>query len=84
MKREEAARFSFLLGSIAIAGAGLLKALHFEEFQVAPQILFAGFLSSFLSGLVVMSWLMKYIKTHSLTVFGIYRVIIGAVLILWL
>jgi undecaprenyl-diphosphatase len=84
MKREDAARFSFLLGSIAIAGAGLLKALRFEALQVEPAALLAGFLAAFASSLFAVSWLMNYLKTHSLKVFGIYRVIVGALIILFL
>ena len=48
MKREEAARFSFLLGAIAIAGAGLLKALDTQTLELPLAILSAGFLAAFL------------------------------------
>lgn len=83
MKREEAAQFSFLLGSIAIAGAGLLKALDAEQLNLEPSLLLAGFLSAFVSSLLAVTWLMKFLKKHSLKVFGIYRVAIGLLIILF-
>lgn len=82
MKREDAARFSFLLGSIAIAGAGLLKALDTHSLELDPAVLGAGFLAAFLSSLLAVSWLMKFLKNHSLAVFGVYRVLVGILLIL--
>ncbi len=87
LKREEAARFSFLLGAIAIAGAGLLKSkdVFFDEsvIHLAPSVLAVGFVTAFLSSLGAVTWLMKFLQNHSLKAFGIYRVILGvAVLIL--
>ncbi len=84
MKREEAARFSFLLGAIAIAGAGLLKALDAESLQLSWSILSAGFIASFISSLLAVSWLMKFLKNHSLRVFGVYRIGLGLLILLFL
>jgi len=77
MEREEAARFSFLLGSIAIAGAGLLTAFDLENAPVEWDILLAGLLSSLVAGFLSVKWLMKYLKSHSLRVFGVYLLAIG-------
>ncbi len=77
LKREEAARFSFLLGGVAIAGAGLLTALDLETVAVSSKVLVAGFATSFLSGLLAITWLMQFLKTHSLRGFGVYRIFIG-------
>ncbi len=82
LKREEAARFSFLLGSIAIGGAGLLKALDTTELTIPSHILLAALVSAFFSSLLVASWLMKFLKKHSFRAFGIYRVIFGISLLL--
>ena len=79
LKREEAARFSFMLGSIAIAGAGLLTALDLTELTIPASTLAAGFIASFLAGLAAVSWLMAYLKKHSLRVFGIYLLAVGVV-----
>lgn len=87
LQREEAARFSFLLGSIAIAGAGLLTSFDLfdpsYEFATSPATLIAGFLAAFLSGLAAVAWLMKFLKKHSLQVFGIYLLFIGGGAVLW-
>ncbi|PIR55566.1 undecaprenyl-diphosphatase UppP [Candidatus Peregrinibacteria bacterium CG10_big_fil_rev_8_21_14_0_10_36_19] len=80
MKREEAARFSFLLGSPAIFGAGLLKGL--EVFKSGVHIDFApmavGFISAFIFGMVSVWGLMKFLKNHSLIVFAAYLAAIGS------
>ncbi len=83
MNREEAARFSFLLGAIAIAGAGLLKTLDVEALTVEVPVLAAGFLSAFISGLLVVHFLLRFLKKHGLQVFGAYRVLAG-LLFLWI
>lgn len=82
VKREDAARFSFLLGSIAIAGAGLLKALDTDSLQLPWSVLSAGFFAAFVSSVLTASWLMKFLKNHSFKVFGIYRVALGLLILL--
>ncbi|MBT4632107.1 undecaprenyl-diphosphate phosphatase [Candidatus Peregrinibacteria bacterium] len=82
LKREEAARFSFLLGSIAIAGAGLLTALDLSEITLGYDRLLIGFFAALFSGLFAVSWLMKYLKKHSLKTFGFYLIAIGTITIL--
>lgn len=77
LKREEAARFSFLLGSIAIAGAGILTAFDLDNSPVEWPLLTAGFLSSFVAGFLSVKWLMNYLKKHSLRVFGVYLIGVG-------
>jgi undecaprenyl-diphosphatase len=82
LNREEAARFSFLLGSIAIAGAGFLTALDLSEITLGYDRLIAGFIAALVSGLFAVSWLMKYLKNHTLRKFGIYLVALGCITIL--
>ncbi len=86
LKREEAARFSFLLGSIAIAGAGLLKGkdvlFDASVLHLSPSVLAVGFLAAFLSSLLAVTWLMKFLQNHSLKVFGAYRIVLGIVILL--
>lgn len=80
LKREESARFSFMLGSIAIAGAGFLTALDLldaSELSLTYGTLSAGFIASFVASLTAVWWLMKFLKKHSLRVFGVYLVLIG-------
>lgn len=82
LEREEAARFSFMLGAIAIAGAGLLSALDLSELTLSYGTLGAGFIATFASGLLAVHWLMGYLKKHSLNFFGAYLVAIGAVTVI--
>jgi undecaprenyl-diphosphatase len=85
-KRDEAARFSFLLGIPAIVLAGLL-----ELKEMLKQGLEGAAVSSLLIGLVVSTavsyasiwWLLKFLKTNSTLLFVIYRIIFGAA-ILWM
>jgi undecaprenyl-diphosphatase len=82
LKREEAARFSFMLGSIAIAGAGLLTALDLTQFSIGAGTLAAGFIASFAAGLASVTWLMRFLKKHSLRTFGVYLLAVGAITII--
>lgn len=84
IRRDEAARFSFLLGSIAISAATVLsiyKIAKGEFVLPAADILLIGILSAFLSGLLSISFLMKFLKKHTLYSFAIYRIIIGLVIL---
>lgn len=86
--REEAARFSFLLATPISLGAGLYKALeifHSPTQSISSINLIIGIVVTFLAGLVVMKWLLDYLKKHSMLVFVIYRIAIGlGVILLWL
>ena len=82
---EKAARFSFLLGISAIAGAGLQTLLSIPQtggwgsnVAVIPKnIMIIGVVSSFIAGLLSVSFLMKFLKNHSLLVFAVYLIILG-------
>lgn len=80
--REKAARFSFLLGAPAIFGAGLVTALKMPEggwAEVGFNVLGVGFLSSAVVGYMCVAFLMKFLKKYGLRVFGIYLILITAV-----
>lgn len=83
-ERSEAARFSFLLGMPAIAGAGLLTALEFFEAgkTIPPGAILAAGLS-FLASLAAIAFLMAMVKRMSFLPFVIYRLVLGAVLLAW-
>ncbi len=85
LKRDVAARFSFLLGIPAILGSGLLEFYQSLEFMTsdgAVTLAVATFVS-FVSGYFAIDFLIKYLKKHSTRVFVSYRVAI-AILILYL
>ena len=91
LKREDSAKFAFLVGVPAIAGAGLLSLKDMLEpyFSSAasssPELdwlsLGLGFIVSFLSGLWAIDFLIKFLKTKSLLVFVVYRIVLAALLL---
>jgi undecaprenyl-diphosphatase len=83
LDRESAARFSFLLSLPIIAGAGAFKSLDLVQngFQgYAPEFLW-GFVSSAVSGFVVIWILLRYLRRHSFAVFMWYRLAAAALCI---
>lgn len=75
VERESAAKYSFLLSAPIIAAAVLLSITEFT-FSVA---FVAGVLASFLSGILVIKFLMSFLKKGSFKCFAIYRVIFGTI-----
>lgn len=86
--REEAARFSFLIGTPIALGAGLYKATNIVQASPsAPELvqLALGVATSAILGFVVIRWLLGYVQKHSLRVFLIYRLVFATlVLLVWL
>lgn len=77
IERESAAKYSFLLSAPIVLAAVLVKMNSFV-FDLAFVV---GLLASFISGLLVIKFLMGYLKKGSYKVFAIYRVILGIVII---
>ena len=80
-RRDEAARFSFLLGIPAIAAAGLFKTLQVvsEGDAVPPDALWAAFFT-FFSAILAIAFLMALVKRTTFLVFVIYRLALGLLL----
>jgi undecaprenyl-diphosphatase len=75
LKREAAARYSFLLATPIIFGAGLLKLLDLFEMEnvtahLPPLVL--GFLAAAISGYLCIRFLLSYLQKGRLYVFAIY------------
>jgi undecaprenyl-diphosphatase len=85
LTREAAARFSFLMATPIIAGAGAWetrKLLAGEAgVTVEWQVLIAGFLASVVAGLVAIELLLRYLRSHPLTIFIAYRLVLAAVVL---
>ena len=83
LTREEATRFSFLLSIPAIAGAGLLDLAEGELVVSGASI--AGTILSGIAGYLSIHYLLRFVRTHSLTVFAWYLFAIGpiAALVIW-
>ena len=75
--RESAAKYSFLLSTPIILAAVIVSIADFE----LSLAFFAGLISSFLVGIVVIKFLLDYLKKGSFKIFAIYRVILGLLVI---
>ncbi|MBN1779229.1 MAG: undecaprenyl-diphosphatase UppP [Candidatus Buchananbacteria bacterium] len=85
MKREAAAKFSFLLSMPIIFGAGLKKLIDLTDQQSLTSaewwVLFFGFISSFITGYFVIKYFLKFLQSHSFNVFVVYRLVLGFVIL---
>jgi undecaprenyl-diphosphatase len=87
-RREDAARFSFLLGTPMIAGAGL-KSLYDifgslrrgDLTQSDLLVLAVGFLAAVISGYFCIKFLLRFLQRHSTNVFAYYRWLLAALII---
>ncbi|MEI6627243.1 MAG: undecaprenyl-diphosphatase UppP [bacterium] len=84
LKREEAARFSFLLSAPLIFGAGV-KQLSAVKLITADNalLMLIGLVTSAVVGYIVIKFLLKYLTTHSLGVFAWYRLVLGVAVLAW-
>ena len=85
LKREEAARFSFLLSAPVILGAGLKAAWEVGDWSVINwPVLILSFSAAAISGYLSIKFLIGFLSRYSLRVFAWYRLIIGGLILLWL
>lgn len=75
--RESAAKFSFLLATPIVAAAVLVD---ITKFTITIPFL-VGILSSFIVGLIVIKFLMEYLRKGSFKIFAIYRIIFGLIIL---
>lgn len=83
-ERAEAARFSMLLGIPALAGLCSLQVLALakaDELMWAPWLMAVG-AAGFFAGLVTLALMMAWLKRRSFAPFAIYRVLIGAAILI--
>lgn len=85
ISRTVAAEFTFYLAVPVMFGASLLKLVKFGFSFTSSEavILLTGMLVAFLVSIVVIKFLMDYIKKHDFKVFGWYRIILGLLVILY-
>lgn len=85
VSRTDAARFSFLLSTPAILGAGLLAAVDLLAAQTTGGellLLVAGFVSAGLVGYLAIAFLLAHLRQHRLYLFAAYCVVVGLVSLL--
>lgn len=85
-KRSESAVFSFLLAVPTLAAASILDLYKSAPILIAhPEnigLLTVGFVTSFLSALLVVKWFIKYLQKNTLKDFGYYRIVLAFILFL--
>ena len=88
LRREEAARFSFLMATPITAAAAAyetLKAVRGEGVAVQAAPLVVGLIASFVFGVLAIAVLLRFLRTQSTDIFVVYRVILAvAVAVVWL
>lgn len=86
--RTVAAEFSFFLGIPAMFGASAIKLLKFfmDGFTFTTDeiiIMLVGCVVSFVVSILAIKFLVSYIKKHDFKAFGVYRIILGVLVILY-
>ncbi len=85
LERKDAARFSFLLSVPAVVASGLYESINISTDNSAGWgATIIATLVSFVVGYAAIAWLLKWLSSHSLGVFAIYRTIIGVGLLILL
>jgi len=87
LNKEDAAKFSFYLSAPVVLGSVILTLLEDGMFSLIATnawIFIIGVLVSFVSGLLCISFLLKYLRKNDFKVFMIYRIIIGIIVIGWI
>ena len=83
--RTVAAEFTFFLAIPVMFGSSLLKLVKFGLNFTGTEaiILLIGMVTAFVSSIIVIQFLMGYIKKHDFKVFGYYRIVLGILVILY-
>ncbi len=90
VSRSAAAEFSFFMGIPAMVGASLIKGYGFFDYVLENSIsvpalawivLAVASVVAFAVSMVVIKFLMEFVKRHSFAPFGVYRIILGALVI---
>lgn len=84
LSRPNAAEFTFYLAIPTMLGASLLKLVKFGLAFTGAEliILLVGMFISFIVSMIVIKFLMSYIKKHNFKVFGYYRIILGIIVLM--
>ena len=86
IKKEETAKFSFLMVLAPIIGANILSLSKFESTSSANInvfVLLVGFIAAFVSGLFACKMMINIVKKQKLTYFAVYCFIVGSIAIIY-
>ena len=86
VSRSAGAEFSFFMAIPTMLGASAIKGLKFILSGVSAtgteiSVLVVGCVVSFVVSLIVIRGLMEYVRKHSFSAFGVYRILLGAVVL---
>jgi len=85
-RRDDSAKYSFLLSIPTIFAASALDAFQMRGVMFANMnsfgLLLVGFVTAFISSYFVVKWFIRYLQTNTLTIFGIYRLVVGGTVLL--
>lgn len=84
LSRKAATEFSFYLAIPTLIGAGVYSLWKQRELFVAADIplFIVGLAFAFVSALICIRWLIRYLSTHDFTIFAWYRIAFGGVILL--
>lgn len=85
MDRVAATRFSFLLGIPIMFGAiadTLLTKSALGTINSQTTLFFVGIVSAFVSGIIAIKFLLKFLAKHTLDIFAYYRIVLGVLILL--
>jgi len=89
LSRPAATEFSFLVGIPTMLAAGVLKvfqALHHPDPGALPEqwsLVALGFVVAAVVSFAAVKWLLRYVQTHTFTLFGWYRIALGALILMF-
>jgi undecaprenyl-diphosphatase len=85
-QREDAAKLSFMLSIPAVIGANTLVGLSLwkDGLLHIDSSMYGALLLTFVIGMAAIRFFMHYLQTRSLMIFGVYRILFGAALLIFL
>jgi undecaprenyl-diphosphatase len=86
LSRQTATEFSFFLAMPTMFGAAFYDLFRHYHLLSSNDLggIALGFAGAFVSALLVVSALVRFVATHSLRVFAWYRIVLGTVIVVWL
>ncbi len=89
LKRPAAARFAFLLAVPAVVASGVYELVRLITGDVAGgedswSAMLVATLIAFVVGFAAIAWLLRYLARHTVTVFVVYRIVVGALVLVLL
>jgi undecaprenyl-diphosphatase len=85
LTRESAARYSFLMSAPIIAGTGAYETAKLVRGDTAVPVewgpLVVGMAAAFVTGLFAIGVLLRWLRTHRMTIFVVYRLVLAAIIV---